>query len=175
MTGAGRLAANETVVAATPELLGVKVRVKGTLCPVAIVSGSAIPRRENSESVTPTDDNVTVDPVAVRVPDCVLLVPTVTFPKSVARGVTASCPWAMPVPATGIVSDEVAASELTLTLPLALPGERGVNITVKVTLWPTARVSGTFKPVKTKLLPVVAACVMVTVEPPVLLRAANSV
>ena len=63
-----------------------------------------------------------------------MLVPTVTLPKSLDTGDTASWPGAVPVPARDIVRVGVEASELMEMLPLALPADDGAKITLKVTL-----------------------------------------
>jgi hypothetical protein len=99
-----------------------------------MVRGKVSPLSENSALVTAAEDSVTLDPLALSVPAWVLLVPTVTLPKSVDVGVTANWPCAIPVPARDIVIVEFEALELMEMLPLALPPDSGVNVAAKVTL-----------------------------------------
>jgi len=52
-------------------------------------------------------------------------------------------------------------------VPLDAPTDCGANITLKLgLLWPGAKVKGKFKPFTLNPLPVTAACVIVTLEPP---------
>ena len=51
--------------------------------------------------------------------------------------------------------------------PLDAPVDCGANTTLKLgLLWPGAKVKGRFKPFTVNPLPVTAACVIVTLEPP---------
>lgn len=72
------------------------------------------------------------------------------------------------MPASGIVSVGFEASDVTVTVPLALPAAVGVNVTLNVALAPAARVTGAVMPLMVKPVPVAATLEMVTVEPPVL-------
>ena len=128
------LLVNEPVAEALPDTCGANVSVNGTLCPAAIVSGKVIPLSENSALLTAAEDSVTLDPMALSVPAWVLLVPTVTLPKSVDVGVTANWPCAIPVPTRDIVIVEFEALEPMEMLPLALPPDWGANVVPKVTL-----------------------------------------
>ena len=76
------LLASEILPEVAPLLWGVKVSETGALCPAARVLGSDNPARRNSELVEVADVMVTLEPVAVSVAVKVLLVPTVTLPKS---------------------------------------------------------------------------------------------
>ena len=61
--------------------------------------------------------------------------------------------------------------EEKVKLPLALPPDAGAKITAKVVLWPAAIARGKAKPLRVKLLlPVSAACDIVRIEPPELVR-----
>jgi hypothetical protein len=62
------LLVNEPIAEALPDVCGVNVRVNGTLCPAAIVSGKVIPLSENSALVTVAADTLTPDPLALSVP-----------------------------------------------------------------------------------------------------------
>ena len=73
----------------------------------------------------------------------------------------------MPVPASGTVRVVLEASEVTLMLPLVLPGDCGAKIVLKVTLAPGLSVRGTFSPLMPNPVPVTLACKIVTLAPPV--------
>lgn len=60
-------------------------------------------------------------------------------------------------------------------LPLAAPPDCGVKVTLKVVLWPAARVAGRVRPVKLKPVPVKFAWVIVTLEPPELVSVSETV
>lgn len=122
------------VADAVPDIWGAKVRVKGILCPAARVSGNVIPLKRNSELLMDPEEIVTLDPGALIEPDWLVVVPTVTVPKSAEMGVIANCPCAAPVPERPIVRFGFAALETTEMLPVTLPAIVGENDTVKVTL-----------------------------------------
>lgn len=58
----------EMLPEAMPGASGAKVTVKGTLCPAERVTGKTIPLSENPAPFQLTEDIVTVDVLAVRVP-----------------------------------------------------------------------------------------------------------
>lgn len=64
----------------------------------------------------------------------------------------------------------MAAFEVMEMLPLALPEDWELNTTLKLALCPAARVSGRLSPPALNPAPVTGACVMVTLDPPVLVR-----
>ncbi len=66
---------------AVPLAVGANTTLNGTVWPAAIVIGNVIPDRPNSAPVDDAPETVTLAPLAVIDDDCVLLVPTVTFPK----------------------------------------------------------------------------------------------
>lgn len=89
----------ETVPVAVPVEDGLKVTVKGRLCPAAIVAGSDNPLTLKAALLVASPVIVTLAPEALRVPDALPLLPTVTLPKLRDAGLTASCPTgAVPVP-----------------------------------------------------------------------------
>jgi hypothetical protein len=47
------------------------------------------------------------------------------------------------------------AFEVTVTLPLTLPADVGVNVTVKVVLWPDASVTGVVIPLRLYPVPLI--------------------
>ena len=61
----------------------------------------------------------------------------------------------------------MAAVDTRDKLPFTVPDVVGVNMTVKVTLWPPVSVVGKFSPDTEKAEPVTLAWVMVTLAPPV--------
>jgi hypothetical protein len=63
------------------------------------------------------------------------------------------------------------ALEEKVKLPLALPPDAGAKTTAKDVLWPAASARGRAEPLTVKLLlPVTAACDIVRIEPPELVR-----
>ena len=96
------LLANERVAEAVPLLCGVKATEYETLWPAAIVVGSDMPLRANSELLLLADVIVTLVPDAVNFPLCEAVEPTVTFPKDALVGDTLSWPEVVPVPLSGI-------------------------------------------------------------------------
>ena len=122
-------------------VVGAKVTVKGTLCPVAIVTGKASPLSVNWELPELADERVTLPPVAVRLPVWGLGVPTVTVPKLIETGVSASVPVAVvAVPDRATATEGLDASELRARVAEAVPATFGANTTDKLALAPAARV-----------------------------------
>ena len=120
---------------AAPFTCGLKVTVKDALCPAGIVSGSAKPPTLKAELFVVALLTVTLAPLAVRLPDALPLVPTTTLPRPRVPGETANCPTVeVPVPDSAIVRVELDASEVMVTVPLALPADCGENATVNVVL-----------------------------------------
>ena len=95
------------------------------------------------------------------------MLPTVTLPKVRVVGFDPRAPGATPVPDNGMVTVGLEAFEVTVTLPLALPADCGVNATVKVALCPDVSVTGAVIPVKLYPVPLVPTWEIVTLEPPV--------
>src|SRR5439155_9632553 len=118
-----------------PATWGLNVTVKDALWPAGIVAGNENPPTLKTELFELTALTVTVAPLAVKLPEAVPLFPTTTLPRFRVVGLTESCPVAVvPVPDSGIVRVGFEALEITLTLPLALVADAGVNVTVKVAL-----------------------------------------
>ena len=120
--------------------VGAKVTVKGTLCPAAIVTGKASPLTVNWELPELADERVTLPPVAVRLPVWGLVVPTVTVPKLIETGVSASVPAVVAVPDRATGTEGLDASELRVRVAAAAPVTVGANTTDKLALAPAARV-----------------------------------
>jgi hypothetical protein len=81
----------------------------------------------------------------------------------------------VPLPDRGIVRAAVEAVETTEMLPLALPAELGVKVVPKVKLCPAVKVIGRLSPLMPNPAPVTLACVIVTLEPPELVRVSVNV
>src|ERR1041385_6297537 len=87
-----------------------------------------------------------VPPVLVTVSESVLLPLTCTLPNARLVGFDPSAPAAMPVPVNGIFRVGFDAFDVMATLPLTAPAAVGLNSTMKVALWPAARVTGALIP-----------------------------
>ena len=94
-------------------------------------------------------------PVLVTVSDTERLPPTVTLPKLRLVGFDPSAPGASPVPDRGMVRVGFGAFEVTVRLPLTLPADAGVNVTVKVALCPAVSVTGAVIPVRPNPVPLI--------------------
>ena len=92
---------------------------------------------------------------------------TCTLPKLRLDGFAESAPGVTPVPDRGILSVGLEALLVRERVPFAAPADCGAKTTLKLgLLWPGAKVKGKFKPFRVNRLPVTAACVTVTLEPP---------
>ena len=114
----------------------------------------------------PAELMVTLDPLAVRLPDLVAVCPTITLPKSMLAGFTASWPGELADPDSPIPSDELDASEISVKVPEEVPPVVGANFTLKVRLCPAASVAGRVNPLTLKAADDTPACEMFTVVPP---------
>jgi hypothetical protein len=120
-----------------PEACGANVTLKEAVCPDAIVRGKEIPLTENGDPVVmPAEVTVTEPPLALSVAVCFWLDPTVTFPKFMLAGFTASCPavTVVPDPLRGTERVGLAAFEEIASAPVAVPVEVGAKATLKVKL-----------------------------------------
>jgi hypothetical protein len=121
-----------------------------------MVTGSERPPMMNAELFELTAVTVTFAPLAVRLPDAVPLVPTTTLPRPRVVGVTVSCPAAaVPVPDSGMVSVGLDAFEVIVTLPITVPADAGVNVTVKLALCPAVSVRGAVIPLRLNPVPLI--------------------
>ena len=130
------LLANVRVAEALPEACGANVTPNEILCPEAIVSGKEIPLNENSGPVLRAEDTVTEPLLALKVAVFFRLEPTVTFPKLMLAGLTASWPGVTVLPESGIETEGLAAFELIESAPFIVPvdDDKGANVTLKVKL-----------------------------------------
>ena len=140
------LLANDRVADAVPLLCGVKATEYDILCPAAIVVGSDMPLRVNSELLLVADVMVTLAPPAVKVPLFEAVDPTVTFPKDALEGERLSCPEVVPVPLSGTHANLEFLGFMNCTMPVTDPGVCGANETVNVTLCPGVSVIGKVSP-----------------------------
>jgi hypothetical protein len=128
----------------------------------------------NAELLLPTALRVTLDPLAVRVPDAVPLAPTTTLPSARVAGLTASVPAAtvVPVPESGRVTVESEAVELIVMVPVRDTAAVGVKIALIVQLEPGASVLSLQVPLPPQLksTPDIGLLVIVNGAFPVLVR-----
>ena len=165
--------ANDRDAEAAPLAPGVKVTVKLADCPAVSVVGNEIPESTNSPLLELADEIVTDAPLAVTLPVSAAFEPTVTLLKLRLVGETANVPEAVPVPESAIPS-WFAAFDDTDRLPLAVPALAGVNVTLKVTLWPDVRLMGKLlNPLVENDAPVKFTCEIEIVDPPVLVSVSD--
>src|ERR1700728_2169586 len=94
-------------------------------------------------------------PVLVTVSDTDRLPPTVTLPKLRLVGFDPSAPGATPVADKGTVKVGFVAFEVTVMLPLAFAADCGVNVILKVALWPAVSVTGAVIPLRPNPAPLI--------------------
>jgi hypothetical protein len=81
------------------------------------------------------------------------LLPTVTLPKFRLAGFDPKAPNVVPVPDNGMVKVGLDAVEVIVRLPVTLPADVGLNVTVKVALCPAVRVTGAVIPLRLNPVP----------------------
>jgi len=106
-------------------------------------------------------------PVLVTVSERDCLLPTITLPKPRLVGFEPSAPGVTPVPDNGMARVGFEAFEVIVTLPLTLPADVGVNVTLKLALCPAVSVTGAVIPLTLNPVPLIPTCEIVTLEPPV--------
>jgi hypothetical protein len=111
-----------------------------------------------------------VPPVFVSVSVVAGSAPTVTLPKLMLLKLSPKTPGLTPFPDTPIVSVGFEPFEVMVTVPLAAPVDCGAKPTVKVVLCDALRVNGVVRPLRVNPVPLMLACEMLTLEPPVLVR-----
>jgi hypothetical protein len=151
------LLATEMLPVTLPAAVGANFALSVAVWPADRVTGVERPLILKPAPVTVGCCEMVTLPVPefVRVTVCVLLLPTVTFPKLMLVGLAVS--WVVvvvPVPESDTVVGEVGALLVTTMLPVALPAVVGANFRVKVVLWPGATVRGRETPLKVKADPV---------------------
>ena len=83
------------------------------------------------------------------------MLPTITVPKLRLLGLDPNAPGATPVPANGIVRVGLDAFDEIVTLPVTLPADGGVNVTLKLALCPAASVMGAVIPLNVNPVPLI--------------------
>jgi hypothetical protein len=111
----------------------------------------------------------------VTVADNVCFTPTATLPKFRLAGFDVIGPACAPAPERLIVSTEFDAFDVIVTLPLEAPGAEGWNDALKLALCPAASVMGALSPLMLNPDPATAACEIVMLDPPVLVRVSDRV
>ena len=87
------------------------------------------------------EDSVTPPPVAVKLPDCVWVVPTVTVPKLIDPGVTPRVPLRLvAVPVKDTATDGSDALEASESVALLVPLVEGAKVTDRLALAPAGSV-----------------------------------
>lgn len=113
--------------------------------------GKEAPAIANCALLRAAEDIVTLPPIALRVDDCVVELPTFTLPKLSAVGAMVNCPTVEPVPVSGTFK----LMPVTKTFPPAAPVACGVKVTFSVILCPARSDRGRVGPLTEKLVPVI--------------------
>ena len=106
----------------------------------------------------------------VKVSERLWLLPVGTLPKLRLVGRAPSEPGTMAVPERGMVTVGLEALLTMAILPELVPADRGENTTLRLALWPAARTTGKFTPLRLNAPPVKLAWLTVTLVPPELVR-----
>ena len=137
-----------------PAEFGVKPTLNDAEPPGATESGKINPGKLNPAGLKDAWVTLRVpEPGFCTVIVCVLVTPTLTFPKAMLEGTTVIRGFT-PVPLTGIVAGELVAVLTRLTLPETLPAAVGAKLAVSGRLWPAARVAAPEKPLRLNPAPV---------------------
>lgn len=121
---------NDAVAGADPALCGLNVSVKEAVVPAAKVNGNVIPLIVYSALFVPADEIMILEPLAVKVPVTVLVVPTAILPKFIDAGVDARLPGATAKPERAM--ETCGALLVTARVPVLLPLPCGVKVIVNV-------------------------------------------
>jgi len=151
------LETTERLPVTLPAEFGAKITPKVKLCPGIKVSGRFNPLTLKAEPERLAWVMLTLEPPElVSVSDWVELLPTCTLPKLMVEEVGCSTVGGLiPVPESGTESGELELvfefwDEETMAVtdiaPTTLPLVVGVNVTLKVALWPGAKLSGRPRP-----------------------------
>src|SRR5208282_3759855 len=141
-----------------------------------MVTGRLRPLTVNAALLELTALTMTLEPLAVRLPVPVPLVPTTTLPIAIVAGLAARTPAvaAVPVPDSGTVSVGFDPFDVTVRFPLALAADAGVNFTLKVAPCPAVSVTGGVIPLTLNPVPLAETAEIVTVVPPVFVTVSDS-
>ena len=159
-----------------PVEAGLNETLKVLLCPGVNVTGTVIPLTLNPAPLAVSEEIVELmPPTLVRVSDRVCVLPTATLPKLRVVGFDTRVPGEVPVPVRGIVNVGFEASEVTVTLPVLVPVESGLNDTLNVALCPAVSVIGAEIPLTLNPVPVTATCETEMLVLPVLVTVSDKV
>jgi hypothetical protein len=163
----GALLVIEMLPFALPVTVGVKVALKVTLAPAAIVWPAVRPFIPK-----PVPEALAAEIVISEVPVFVSLIDwlafwlTLTLPKLTDTGDIASTGW-VPVPVSDTVSGEFDASLTTVIVPVIVPVDWGTNWTWTVLLCPTGIEGDALPPITVKPVPEMVTWETLTVAVPV--------
>ena len=121
------------------------------------------------------EEIVTVEPVALSVPDKDAFDPVPTLPKLKFAGDSVNCPGALSLPDSAMASCGLEASERIESLPVIEPVTLGVKTTPNVTLLPAPKVDGRDKLLAVNIALDILACEIVTLVVPLLVRVSFNV
>ena len=120
---------------AAPAEIGVKVTLTVRFWPTPRVAGRDSGVSEKPVPLTATCEIVTLDPpLFVIRTESGRDAPTVTFPKLRLLGLGVNCPGPAALPESGTFKVAFEALLVMVKLPVTLPADCGVNVTVKVVL-----------------------------------------
>jgi hypothetical protein len=144
------LLTNEAVAEAAPVAPGVNLTVKDTGWLVVTFTGKDKPLIENSDGLVPpklTEETTTFEPAAVKIPLWVPLVPSTTAPTLIEL-LALNVLWVVvtPAPVRDTFRSGFEASEATETLPLKVPVDCAVNVTLNDAVCAGASVTGVDSP-----------------------------
>jgi hypothetical protein len=147
---------------------GVSVTLNEALCPGAKVSGALIPDMLNPVPLTVAAEIVAfTPPVFFTVSVCVWFCPTTTLVNARLAGVAVSVAGVTAVPLKAVVKLGSEAFEVMDTLPLKLPADGGVSVTLNDALCPGVKVNGVAMPDKLNPVPLTVDPEITTLLPPV--------
>jgi len=147
---------NVRVALSGPVTCGLKLTVKGALCPAGMTAGSDKPLIVNRELFVLAAVIVTFAPLALRLPEDVPVDPTNTLPIPKVAGVAVNSAVAVvPVPDAVMITDGLDPFEVIVTLPLAALAPCGVKVTLSARLCPAASVTGAEIPPSVKPAPLI--------------------
>jgi hypothetical protein len=130
--------------------------VKGTFWPAGIIAGTDKPLMVKRELLVLAAVTVTLAPLALRVPETVPLAPTATLPADKVVGSAVNTAVAVvPVPERARLRVGLEPFDVMVTLPLALPADCGVKVTVKFAICPAASTTGVEIPLNVKAVPLI--------------------
>jgi len=166
----GALLVIEMVPGKLPAVVGAKTALNVALAPAAIVLGVVSPLRLYPAPLTLNCDIVSDDaPVFVSVNVCDFVCPFTTLPNAKLVGAMPN-PGCAALPVSEIVSGELFALLVTVTLPVALPPAVGANATFRVAVAAAFNVKGVVIPFTLKPAPLAAMLEICTEAVPVLLN-----